>query len=748
MAYGEKVNLVSDASVAESLARQKTVTFGSVRIDGEASDAALSALSAEQVMNAIATKVPTPDLDADAVGGLLQLTSRRAFDQEQRTLRGSLALSYDPLVGQAMPDASITYGSRLGGKNRAGFLATLEHRRGRDRDELLELDWDAEAAGLTRFEVGETEEATTETNFNGSYDWKLGERSVLYLRTETQFATEEKYDRLLGYELPDPVGRIEGDSTEVTGATMKRLLEVDRKRSSLLGLSAGASHVGEVWSMDLRSSYRAVEERRIEEYGYEFEEDDVAFTFRWPELNFPMSGEPVPGDAGTGFLDELRVRGGLERSSDGVASFDVKRKWERQGKPAWLKSGVKLRFRRTRENSPHDIYHATGPGLRIAEVEGGPVHRAISDRYLLSGFPDFAALRRVFDTEPGRFELDEAKTRSDTDPETFDVREQILAGYGMASFPVGRTLVVAGVRAERTASRFSGNEVSFDENGDYAGTKGVKADRARTEVFPGLHVSRPLTRKITAFASWTRSIRRPEYTDLVPARRISRAERDIREGNADLRPALYTNFDVAFDFDYRKDGRLSLELFHRDIVDPTLTRRTLLADGQFAGYERTRPENGGKARLRGLELTLEQELEALHARLAGFEFTLQYTLQDSRQSVDNRPGEALAMTGRPRDELGMQLSYERGGYYVSVEVEHRSRTLDSVGRNPGEDRIVPATSDWNLSLSREFRKGLRLFLDVKNLTAVAERRYRGNPSQPDSYGIDLREYRLGLKWEL
>lgn len=749
-AYGEKVVLVSDASVAESLARQKTVTFGAVRIDGEASGAALSALNAEQVLSAVATKVPTPDLDADAVGGLLHLTSRRAFDQKRRTLRGSMALSYDPLVGEVMPDASITFGRSLGTQNRAGFLATLEHRRGRDRDEMIELDWNGDADRLTEFGVGETGERTRGTNFNGSFDFKLGEATVLFFRTEAKFSTEEKLERVLGVELPDTAGLLADAGTVVTGATLTRALEEDRKRNSALMFAGGMSHRSDAWLMDLRSSYLETRERRVEEYVYEFEEEDVAFVFQWPEAAFPMAGgpgEPTPGDSSQDFLNELRVRGGLKRESDVVASLDLTRLWMRGAKSGWLKSGLKARFRRTTEDSPHEVYDAVGPGLRASEVGYGPAGDVLSGRYAIDRFPDFAALRRLFDTQPDRFRLDEDKTRADSDPASFDVREEVFAGYGMASLPLGASRVVAGLRAERTASRFSGNEVSFDESGRYVGTTAVAARRARTELFPGVHLSRPLTKAITGFASWTRSIRRPEYTDLVPARRIRRADRDIREGNPDLRPALYTNIDVAFDAAYRNDGRLSLELFHRDIRDPSLTRRILLNDGPFAGYERTRPENGGRARLRGLELTVEQELEALNRNLRGVEFKVHYTHLDSRQSVASRPGETLPLTNRPKHELGVQLAYDRGGYYASVELEHTSRTLDSIGRNAGEDRIVPSANEWNLSLSREFGRGLRVFLDVKNLTALAERRYRGDASRADSYGIDLREYRLGMKWE-
>jgi hypothetical protein len=54
---------------------------------------------------------------------------------------------------------------------------------------------------------------------------------------------------------------------------------------------------------------------------------------------------------------------------------------------------------------------------------------------------------------------------------------------------------------------------------------------------------------------------------------------------------------------------------------------------------------------------------------------------------------------------------------------------------------------WNISISREFRRGIRVILDTENLTGTSERRYAGDPSRPDRYSLDLREYKLGMKWE-
>jgi TonB-dependent receptor len=744
-AYGEKLDLVTDASVAESLARQKTLSFSSVRIDGEESEVSLSALTAEQILNAVATKVPTPDLDADAVGGLLQLTSRRAFDQKERTLRGNVAVSYDTLVGRLLPDASITYGQSLGAQNRAGFLVTLEHRRREERDDSVGIDWDVNSGRLDRFQVGTETERAAETNFHGSFDWKLGPKTAAFIRAEAQVASETDSGRGVEYDLPFSALPFSAGDAALRDVTIKRRLEDGLRRQDSVSLAGGANHQGERWIMDLRSSFRLSRDRRFDDRSYDFEENGVTLNYRRSEPHFPLVVGPA-GDPAREQLEEVQVLNGTERETEGVASFDVTRLRQGKGNPGWFKSGAKVRWRRSREENRNDVYGTTGAGVRASEVAAGATEAVIGNRYVFDHFRDEGALADFFDRNPARFVRDEDKTRSDTDPANFDVRETVFAGYTMANLPLGRNRIVAGLRAETTASRFTGNEVSFNDQGRYAGTTRVAARRTKTDLFPGVHVSRPLTKDLTVFTSWTRSIQRPEYTDLVPARRISRAAREIEEGNADLRSTLYTNYDLAFDYAYRAGGEVSLELFYRDIRDPILNRRTLLTDGQFMGYERQRPENGGRARLQGIELTVQQELGVLHRRLEGLEFKVHYTHQDTHQEVENRPGESLPLTGRERHEVAVELAFDRNGYYASLEFEHSGHRLDSLGRRASEDRFGIAANYWNVSLSRQFKVG-RVFLDLRNLTATAERSYAGDSSRPDRYAVEPRSFRLGLKWE-
>lgn len=750
--YSESLKLVSDASVKESLGRQKNLNFGGVRIDGEKSDASLSALTADQIADAVATRVPTPNLDADTIGGELQLTSRRAYDQKEQTLRANAALSYDPLIGKHVPDASITFGRSFGKLRQFGYLATFEHDQGRDADQDVRLDWSPRTTQLSRFDVSQLRQAYATTNFNGMFDWKLGDNSFVFVRADTKFRTQRDRGRSLGYDLPGLADSTPENEILLPEATLRRSVEETRERNRMHALSAGANHARDPWLIELRLTHRAARDRVTDRRTYDFAEVNLPVLYQRPAPEFPKITAPaggLPGDLALQTLDELQIHRGDDRVSDDVASADFTRTPGEKAGTVRLKFGGKARLQRTTRDVSHDVYEGAGTGLRVGDVrESGDDEVVLSGRYRLQGFPSLDALRHVFETEPGRFALNESKTRGDTDPARFDVRQRILAAYAMATSPIGKTRLVVGARVEHTASEFGGYEVTFDEEARYESTRALAARSDFTNFFPGIHASRELSGKVTLYVAWTRSIRRPEYTDIVPARRISRFERTIDEGNANLEPALYTNYDVAVDYAYRDDGRVSLEMFHREIGNPTLTRRTELLEGPFAGYERTRPENGGSARIQGAQLTCRQEFSAFADRLTGLAIEINYTHQRSRQSLEDRPGEDLVLTALPTHELAVTLSYDHGPYYLSLDMTRLSRSVASLGSDPGEDVFVRDLTNWDATLSREFPRGIRVFLEIQNLNAVPDRTYAGDPSRPKWYGRDSREYRVGVKWAM
>ena len=748
----ESVELVQDASVAESVSRRTNVDFESVRIDGQRSNTALSALSANQVLSVESTKVPTPDLDADAVGGLLRVTTRRAYDQTGRTLRGELTADYDELAERFTPDVSVTYGQVFGRGNRFGFLGTVQYEGNVRAEEAIELDWNRPCTELQEFEIESSLDQRRSMNFNGTLDLRLGPESFAFVRVDGSVDREDSLTYEMNFELEDAPAVPGFAGVLLTDATARRGARGGVSDNYDLTLSTGLTLKSEAWSLEFKARHTEQSFQSDRRFNFEYEQEGLSFLYQRDEPAFPQLATPAgtpPADPAQFRLNELEVSDEDISESDSVASLDVTRSKAFGARPGWLKGGAKIRQLNTDNDVANDIYGEGPAGARLGDAPfDGPNRTILDGRYRFDRIPSLESLKRVFTASPGKFTLDSDRTRGDTDPSIYEVSQHVTAAYGMASVGFGPTRVLAGVRVEQTDNEFTANQVIFDDNGRYEATLPATADTSYTNWFPGIHVTHVFSPKMTLFASWTESIIRPGYTNLVPSRNIQRSSRDIRDGNPDLKPTLYLNYDIAADYDYSEDGKLSLQLFLRDIKDPSLNRTVLLTEGPFAGYDRQRPENAGEATLTGLDLTWEQDLGALGGLLDGASIEVTYTYQDSKQEVAGRPNDDLPLAREPENQLSAAFNYERGRYELNLQAEYEGRSLQSAGRSTAEDTFVRAATRWELSLSRKTGERGRIFFEVENLTAEPEFAFEGTPSRPSGYELELREYRLGYRWEL
>jgi TonB-dependent receptor len=740
----EKVELLKDGSVAESLARKIDVGFGSVRIDGEKSNVSLSSLTADQVVAAETTKVPTPDLDADAVGGLLQLTSRRTFEQPKPTLRASVGFDYNALTESLYPEVSVTYGRAVGKK--FGFVLTADLDGGEGRGEGVDQDWDRLGGRSLLEEVvlRTNYNRSNEFGFNGLIDWKLGGKSAAQFRASSSSDRDRGANRNIAYRFEDHT--LPATST----SEVERLLVTHANEELRHSMAGSFSHKEDAWELEARLSFN----RRIDETPdnrrYRFTQPGVGLDYAVSDPRFPrVTARPGarPDDPAAFTLDEFQRSRRYRTEDDSVASVDFKLRKVPRWPRAWIKAGAKLRALATDREESTEVYNA--PTVRLSEVLGSWSSPEHVGRYRLEVFPEGRPLEELFARQPARFALDVDATRSDSDPANYDVRQDVLATYVMAGMPLGkRTRVLAGARMERTENRFTGYEVVTGTTGRYEATNRLGARSAYTNWFPGAHLNFAATSKLSLFASWTQSIRRPDYGQLVPARRIDRSSLEIYEGNPGLRPTLYTNYDVALEYVYHDSGRAALEGFHRDIDNTRLGRHVRLVGGPFDGYERSRPENGGSARQTGFELKWKQGLAPAGSLFKDFTFEANYTFTDSEQQLENRPNESLPLIYEPRSLLTLQLAYERKGFFGSLKVNQRSTQLDTAGTEPAEDIFRTANTVWDLSLSYEFRRQWRAFADVENITEAPWQIYKGTRSRVEDYWPEPRRFKVGLKWEM
>src|SRR5690606_24378510 len=184
-----------------------------------------------------------------------------------------------------------------------------------------------------------------------------------------------------------------------------------------------------------------------------------------------------------------------------------------------------------------------------------------------------------FHAHADQFELSDEDTIAESFGVDYRVREDVTAGYVMATVEVGSATFIGGVRVERTDTDFDAYDVMFVDGDAPNPPPRVKGSKKYTNWLPGLLMTWAVREDLLIRAAWTNTIGRPSYEQNVPFRIFEIEEDDpgiyegaIETGNSDLDPLESTNYDLAIEWYLEPAGLLSAGLFYKDIKNPIFTR--------------------------------------------------------------------------------------------------------------------------------------------------------------------------------
>lgn len=173
---------------------------------------------------------------------------------------------------------------------------------------------------------------------------------------------------------------------------------------------------------------------------------------------------------------------------------------------------------------------------------------------------------------------------------TNDASEKIGAGYGMFKFTTKTIQVVGGARVEHTDQ---GYRMLFPQ-----GESRPNGNQTYTDVLPSLTLKYFLSDKHQLHASYFKSINRPGFYELIPGGRIG--DEYNERGNPDLKHAVADNYDLRYELFPDASMQLLAGAFYKRITNPI--EYSFQADatrGQDTYYV---PGNFGTAKNYGLEL--------------------------------------------------------------------------------------------------------------------------------------------------
>lgn len=387
----------------------------------------------------------------------------------------------------------------------------------------------------------------------------------------------------------------------------------------------------------------------------------------------------------------------------------------------------------------YTVSQATFP-YTLAAVAGQGPRELIADRYLLTPRIDADLAREFFDTNRARFNTTVAAPTGD-----YKVKEDVLAGYAQASYEFGPFTVLGGVRYEHTDIRANVNRVA-------AGVlTPVTNDGGYSNWMPSAHLQWKLRDDLIVRAAWTNTIGRPDFGQLAGAENVTfdGAQAILTRGNPDLKPRESEGFDLSVEF-YPPDGLISLAVFHKDIKNEifTLTSTELLNVGRGVESVQVRTaRNVESVKLKGLEFGVQQAFTFLPAPFDGFGFNGNVTLVDSDATYITSAGRRKrGLFQQPEITTNESVYYQRGPFEARVSHNYIGGFLETiVDAVPNSDQYWKGRHSFDASVSWRVRENFTIFAEGQNLSNTGRQEVTG-PNQRNlqewaNYG---RTYWIGL----
>jgi len=734
--------------------------LNSVMINGERIPSAeaenrsvqLDLIPADMIRSIEVSKTLTPDMDADAIGGAVNLVTRDAATGTRASV--TLGSGYNLLAGMPMVNGAFIGATRLL-DDKLGVVFSgsyFDHWLGSDNIEGI---WNEGANGvfLEEFEVRQYNVRRVRRSVSAGLDYRLDPNNTIRLSTIYNHRDdwENRYRlRYIFEEDSDETqirrqtkGGINGDPAGATRLEDQRAYNV-----TLSGEHTIANAVRLTWNGTLA---RASEERPNERY--------IQFRTRTAitQRNIADPSQPIITEiSGSGVDDfrfhELSEQYGFTEDIDRNGRFDLSFNWLEGEFANIVKAGGRIRTKTKNRANNFFEYEATDANTTLETLGQQPLADISKDNYLagpyrIGRFTDRIHLGGLNLADRGQF--DETDLLEEYAAGNFTASEAIYAGYVMVEQQIGDKLeAVAGVRFEATANEYNGSQFNVDDET----VSPTSNTSSYTNILPSINLKYKASSELILRAAATTGMARPNYFDLVPYRIVAIDDGDLDEGNPDLKPTTSVNLDLMAEYYFETVGIVSAGIFQKSlsnfIFNRTQTNYLDPASGQtFRRY--TRPQNGATASLFGAEVAFQRQLDFLPGMLSGLSFYFNYTYATSSVTgVEGRETEELPLTGNPNHSLNASLSYEWAGLTVRLAANYTSDYIDEYGDKAFNDRYYDTQLFVDANASYAVTSSLRIFVDANNLTNQPLRYYQGISTRVAQAEFYNARFQAGVKYDL
>jgi TonB-dependent receptor len=746
-----------------------TTTINGLRIPGPEDDSRavnLDVLSADLVESVEVSKSLTPDQDADAVGGNIEISTLSAFDLGD-TVRLNLEGSYNETASDVSPRPSATL-TRLfsvgGGEDNLAISASLSwFDRTFEVDNVEAGEWPLvdtpSGMELRSPEAAEQRDYRLTRERTGAVfnvDFRPNDYSELFLRTlYSDFADNEiELEHEYIYEDGSPFSITENGGLFEDGPVERRGKETTATRE-IFAISFGGKHFIDQWDFDYTAGYTEASTSEPFSLGAAVitEGLEIGYDFTGP------GGVEAPNLFGTDLaaledpeayaLDLVELESDKTKEDEISLAMNFGRETFFGNNPGRIQFGGKIRFREKFNDANNTNYVDFDQDYTLADIVGDGARDYGLGRF--GPWIDTRRLRDFFAANGDNFGIDESDFLLDSQGEDYSLEEDIYAAYVMGEVNIGRWDLIGGVRVETTDISQAGFRAIVDEdvNDGLPTIEPFTGDNDYTEFFPNLQGLFEMTENLQLRASYTRTMARPGFED-AGARQVVEIEggETVAEvGNPDLDPLFSNNFDVELSW-YASEtlGAASIGLFYKDITDFFVTT-DVSGEGPFADFDEViQVVNGDEAEVYGIELAYVQEFSFLPEPWDGLLFLANYTYVDSEATVPFRD-EKIRLPQQSEDIANVAFGYDRSGISMRLAMNYRGEFLDEINdpEDPSQDRFVGSETRWDFTSEFEVTDNLAVLFSVQNITDEPFYAFLGDRRYANQYDEFGRTWDFGIR---
>lgn len=735
---------------------------------------ALDVVPTDALSSIEVVKVPTPDMDAEGLGGRIDIKTKSPFDSEGTDAMFRAQGQYSALTGEWTPKVNGMFSTRFGDENQFGLLIapTWQTREFGSHNVETGGDWTEEESPQDNNDYYFIEEMQFRDyliereryGVNLALEAKPTPEQYLYLHAGYNHFTdtEDRHRTIITFEDGDI------DALSATGATITseeddgeyekifaQELRMREKAQEVFSMVVGGQQQLGLWKLEGQIGYTKGQETRPDELVAKYEPtDEFAKTFSYT-LNSPydvtvaQTAGPSILDASSYEFDEMEVANekGEEESFD--LGLDFRRDFETVN-PVFIKFGGL--YRAKEKTSEAEIFElGDGPGYIQNFVDAT---KGVNADYAFLRAPqiDREVILNAYYNDRAAFDIE--RNFEDSEYDDWSVSEDVSALYFMASGTFDKLNVIAGARWEGTDFSTTGREILFDDDGDAAGARDITESRSYDNFLPGLYFRYDMSEQLVFRASYSNSIARPNFGDISFRRLINDEDREITVGNPFLETLEGTNWDLSMEYYLPSLGVLSASVFRKEIENFSYEFETD-EDPRYPGYDVTTFENGSKGDITGLELAYQQQFRGLPGALEGFGLMANATFLDSDATYPTRPGEQVPFIGQSDLTANFAVTYDRGRFFARLAMNYRDAHLredEAIGGEAAEDFYIDNFQQLDLVVRYEVSEQWEVFAEWVNITNEPFRVFlQSGNGQGDRLG-QIESYdtsaNIGFRWKM